>query len=71
MGFLGAIAGVLGCVPIVLYFFNNPIDMTQFSKDAASIYEKFGLVPVFPMRLCLEGFLLVLGKVRCLASIKR
>lgn len=49
MGFVGAVAGILGSIPIVQYFVYNPIDMTKFSKDAANTYEKFGFHPVFPM----------------------
>lgn len=56
MGFVGAIAGIVGSIPIVQYFVSNPIDMTKFSKDAANTYEKFGFHPVFPMSFDINIF---------------
>lgn len=56
MGFVGAFAGIFGTMPIVAYFVQNPIDMSKYSEDAASTYEKFGFHPVFPMNFDINIF---------------
>lgn len=45
IGFLGAIAGIIGSVPLVLYFYYNPI---RLSGEAAQMMENFGIEPVMP-----------------------
>lgn len=48
MGFLGAVAGMLMSLPIVMYLHFNPIRLTG---DFAIAYEKMGLEPLLPMAL--------------------
>ena len=48
LGLFGAAAGVLVSIPIVYYFFTNPLDFTQMSDQMAETYEKFGFEPIFP-----------------------
>ena len=45
---LGIIAGILGSLPIVLYFQENPIYM---GDEMAKAYEQFGIEAVIPMSL--------------------
>lgn len=45
LGILGALAGILLSIPVVLYFKWNPI---RFSGEMASSLEKFGFEPIFP-----------------------
>lgn len=44
LSILGVLAGFLGSVPIIAYFYNNPI---RFSGEAASVFVDLGLEPVF------------------------
>ncbi len=48
LGLVGAIAGIIGALPLVYYFNKNPIDFSKMSKDVGDIYEKFGFEPIFP-----------------------
>ncbi|MBK7873225.1 MAG: ABC transporter permease [Saprospiraceae bacterium] len=45
LGLLGAVAGILCSIPIVLYFRDNPI---QFSGSYAAAMERYGFEPIFP-----------------------
>ncbi|MGK7397897.1 MAG: ABC transporter permease [Candidatus Cyclobacteriaceae bacterium M3_2C_046] len=48
MGLLGVLAGVLISFPILLYFFNNPV---QMGGEYAELYEQFGMEPILPFSL--------------------
>jgi len=48
MGILGVLAGCLLSFPILLYFYNNPIEM---GGKYAKVYEQFGLEPILPFSL--------------------
>ena len=48
IGLLGAILGMAASFPVVYYFNQHPINMTQLSSDATAIYERFGFEPIFP-----------------------
>jgi ABC-type lipoprotein release transport system permease subunit len=54
LGIIGALAGILVSMPIVLYFKWNPI---RFSGEMAGSLEKFGFEPVFPATFELPIFL--------------
>lgn len=56
LGLLGALAGMLLSFPLVYYFYQNPIDFTEFSKEMADAYEKFGFEPIFPAVLEFDLF---------------
>lgn len=45
LGIIGALAGILASLPVVLYFKVNPI---RFSGEMAGSLEKFGFEPIFP-----------------------
>ncbi|MDX1941239.1 MAG: FtsX-like permease family protein, partial [Saprospiraceae bacterium] len=45
LGLLGAMAGILCSIPVVLYFRNNPI---HFSGEYAAAMERYGFEPIFP-----------------------
>jgi ABC-type lipoprotein release transport system permease subunit len=51
LGFLGTLAGSIAALPLVGYFYRNPMDFTKLSKDMADAYEKFGFEPIFPAAL--------------------
>ena len=46
VGFLGAVLGMLISLPIITYFYNNPIDLAVMGEEAIEAYEKFGIEPV-------------------------
>lgn len=48
MGLIGALAGILGCVPLVYYFKVNPLDFTNMGEGMNEAYESFGFEPIFP-----------------------
>ncbi|NND31332.1 MAG: ABC transporter permease, partial [Saprospiraceae bacterium] len=56
LGFLGALAGILASLPIVYYFYLNPLDFSQMSEGLSSAYEKFGFEPIFPASMDWEIF---------------
>ena len=45
LGVLGALSGILVSIPVVYYFYINPI---RFSGEYAGMLEKFGFEPIFP-----------------------
>ena len=54
LSFLGVILGALASLPIVVYFFLNPI---LVSGDMAAAYEKFGIEPILPFALDISVFI--------------
>lgn len=53
LGLLGALAGIIASIPVVLYFHRNPI---RFSGEYAKSMEKFGFEPIFPAEFNPEIF---------------
>lgn len=45
LGLLGAVAGIICSIPVVLYFHVNPI---HFSGEYAAAMERYGFEPIFP-----------------------
>jgi ABC-type lipoprotein release transport system permease subunit len=43
VSFLGVIAGIIGSIPLILYFVHNPI---YLGEEYAEMYENFGVEPV-------------------------
>lgn len=43
VSFIGAIAGMIGALPIIIYYYNNPIHLTG---EAAEAYIKLGIEPI-------------------------
>ncbi|MCB9267266.1 MAG: ABC transporter permease [Lewinellaceae bacterium] len=43
LSFLGALAGMIGAIPVVFYFYINPL---RFTGEAAEGYRRFGFDPV-------------------------
>ncbi len=43
VSFLGVIAGIIGSLPLIIYFVNNPIHL---GDEYAEMYESFGIEPV-------------------------
>jgi ABC-type lipoprotein release transport system permease subunit len=48
LGILGSITGILGAIPLVYYFYVNPIDFSKLMADMGDIYTKWGFDPLFP-----------------------
>ncbi|PID69508.1 MAG: transporter [Flavobacteriales bacterium] len=48
MAMIGALLGILGALPLVFYFYKNPIDFSQFGEEMANTYKKWGFDPIFP-----------------------
>lgn len=46
--FLGVFLGLIICLPLLVYFFHNPI---RFSGDYAAAFENFGYEPILPFSL--------------------
>ena len=55
LGLLGAFAGILASIPLVYYFYVNPL---RFSGDYAAAMEKFGFEAIFPANFEAHIFLL-------------
>ncbi|MEL7118561.1 MAG: FtsX-like permease family protein [Bacteroidota bacterium] len=53
LGLLGAVAGIIACVPIVYYFNQNPI---RLSGNYGGTLEKFGFEPIFPAEFDMNIF---------------
>jgi ABC-type lipoprotein release transport system permease subunit len=51
MGVIGAASGIIGSLPVITYFVQNPI---RFTGEYAEIFEQYGFEPLMPARL--EGF---------------
>jgi putative ABC transport system permease protein len=54
IGMLGVLSGCILSLPILLYFYYNPIEM---GGEYAKIYEQFGLEPILPFSLDPEIFI--------------
>lgn len=50
---LGALTGMLGALPLVLYFHYNPI---KFTGDLAKGYEEYGMEPIIPSSTDISNF---------------
>lgn len=48
MGLVGAATGIIGSLPLIIYFVRNPI---RFAGDYAEIFEAYGFEPIMPARL--------------------
>ena len=46
IGLLGLIAGIIGSMPVILYYHYNPI---RLSGEVAESIETFGIEPIMPM----------------------
>ena len=69
MNSLGIIIGIILTVPLVIYYRDNPIEMTG---EAAQSIEKFGIEPILPTILSFSIFLnqiIVILVITALASI--
>ena len=53
LGLLGAVAGIIACVPIVYYFNQNPI---RLAGNYGGTLEKFGFEPIFPAEFDMNIF---------------
>lgn len=51
LGLIGAAAGIIASLPLVFYFYKNPVDFGKISEDMKAAYERFGFEPVFPTAL--------------------
>lgn len=51
LGLIGAATGILASLPLVFYFYRNPVDFGKLSEDMKAAYERFGFEPVFPTAL--------------------
>ena len=54
IGILGILSGIVGSIPIILYYFHNPI---SFSGQNAEIFEQYGFEPIMPMAWQLDYFI--------------
>ncbi len=48
MGLIGAIAGIVGCIPLVYYFSKHPLNLADYMKEMGEIYAKWGFDPLLP-----------------------
>lgn len=48
MSMIGAFLGMLGALPLVVHFKNNPIDFSNMGEDMSATYEKWGFDPIMP-----------------------
>jgi len=48
MGLIGAIAGIIGCIPLVYYFSIHPLNLSDYMKEMGEIYAKWGFDPLLP-----------------------
>lgn len=46
MAFIGALTGMLAGIPLIAYFYHNPI---RFSGELEEVYRRFGFEPIIPM----------------------
>ncbi len=66
LGILGALAGILASIPVVYYFYRNPI---RFGGEYAGMMEKFGFEPIFPALFEPHIFWLQAVIVFCLTAV--
>ena len=48
LGIIGSIVGIILSIPLVYYFYVNPLNMTDYGEDMSGAYEKWGFDPIFP-----------------------
>ena len=48
LGLMGAIAGIVGAIPLVFYFYVKPIDFSNYADGMDDLYAKWGFDPIFP-----------------------
>ena len=63
---IGAVAGILLSIPLVYYFYVNPL---VFKGDMAKAYEKFGVEAVLPAAFDWDVFVMQALVVFCMTSI--
>lgn len=56
LGLIGSFIGIAGAAPLVWYFKNNPIDMSQAGEEITKIYADMGVEPIFPAAFEWEVF---------------
>ena len=54
IGILGVLSGIIGSIPIILYYYHNPL---EFAGESAEIFENFGFEPIMPMAWQLDYFI--------------
>ena len=54
LGFIGIFSGILGSIPVILYFKHNPI---QFTDEYANMFEAYGMEPIMPFLLRIDYFI--------------
>jgi len=57
LGIIGAIAGIIACIPLVYYFHKNPIDFSQAGEEMNEAYEKWGFDPIMPTAFEVDIFM--------------
>ena len=69
LGLLGALAGMLGALPLVYYFKVHPLDFSEMSEEFAGAYEKWGFDPIMPTILDFPIFAWQAFVVFCITAI--
>ncbi len=54
LGLTGILSGVMGSIPVILYFNKNPL---RFTGDYAYIFEQYGMEPVMPFAIQTDYFI--------------
>jgi putative ABC transport system permease protein len=54
LGIIGIISGIIGSIPIILYFRQNPI---EFADEYAKMFEQYGMEPIMPFVLQIDYFI--------------
>ncbi len=54
IGILGILSGIIGSIPIIQYYYHNPL---KFAGESAEIFENFGFEPIMPMAWQLDYFI--------------
>ena len=48
LGLIGAVLGILACIPLVYYFHVHPLDLSGAGEATTGIYAKWGFDPIMP-----------------------
>jgi putative ABC transport system permease protein len=54
LGFIGIISGIIGSIPVILYFKHNPI---EFTDEYAKMFETYGMEPIMPFLFRMDYFI--------------
>ncbi len=54
LGIIGITAGIIGSIPVILYFKHNPIELTG---EYAMMFEQYGMEPIMPFLLRIDYFI--------------